>query len=251
MVSIVLGSTAKNYNFDVSDVDLDTLKGTDPDYSIEGAGKIVAAESKTEYVTLVGDFNLMKMMTGDFESGIRELNGITVVENGRVSYTATGLDMDGTELANGSVFQSFLQDQGYAIRGNTYANVITSADHNDTVHGLGGNDTIYGLGGVDKLYGDIGVDRLDGGEGNDTLCGGTSADVFEFTVSSGDDVILDFQARGRGQDHIDLSGYVDVSSFADLDISRVGKSVLVEFGDDSVLLRGVALKDIDAHDFQF
>jgi Ca2+-binding RTX toxin-like protein len=251
MVNVVLGAKAKNYNFDVADVDLETLKGTNPDYTVKGPGEIIISQSKTDYVVLNGSFNLTRMMSGDYDGGVKTLNSITVVENGRVSYTASGLGIDGSELQSATAFTDFLASQGYTLKGNAYANVINAADYNDLIHGMSGNDKISGMGGVDRLFGDDGADRLFGGEGNDSLTGGTGADIFEFTVSNGDDVILDFQASAKGQDHIDLSGCSDVASFADLEITRVGKSVLIEFGDDSILLRGVALKDIGATDFEF
>lgn len=251
MVNVVLGGKAKNYDFDVAEVDLDTLKGTNPDYTIPGPGEIMISQSKTEYVVLSGSFNLTRMMSGDYEGGVKSLDSITVVQNGRVSYTAAGLGIDGSELLNGAAFTNFLASQGYSVKGNAYANQINSADHNDLVHGMGGNDKLFGMGGVDRLFGDDGADCLVGGDGDDSLTGGAGADVFEFTITCGDDVILDFQARGSGQDHIDLSGHLDVSSFADLEITRVGKSVLIEFGDDSILLRDVSLKDVGASDFDF
>lgn len=251
MVSVVLGTKVKEFSFNISDVDLETLKGKDPDYTISKNGDIVVSDSKSEYVVLSGTFNWTRILNGDYEGGIKELDAITVVENGQVTYKASGLGMTGVEVESGAVFKDFLADKAYGIRGNAFSNEITSADKNDVLHGMSGNDTIYAEAGIDRLFGDDGADRLVGCEGNDFLTGGLGADIFEFEAGDGRDVILDFHASGKGQDHIDLSVHVDVSSFADLEISRSGKSVLIEFGDDSILLKDVSAKDIGAADFSF
>jgi Ca2+-binding RTX toxin-like protein len=107
------------------------------------------------------------------------------------------------------------------------------------------------MAGVDKLFGDDGNDRLAGGANNDSLTGGKGADVFEFASGDGSDVILDFQARGKGQDHIDLSDYDGVASFADLEISDAGKNVVITLGEDTITLKNVSHTDIGATDFNF
>lgn len=73
------------------------------------------------------------------------------------------------EIASRSVFDDFLADKAYGIKGNGFANEITAAGHNDLLHGLSGNDTIYGENGADKLFGDDGIDRLIGGTGDEFL----------------------------------------------------------------------------------
>lgn len=251
MVSVVLGAKATDFSFDISNVDLDTLKGTDPEYTILKNGDIMVAESKSDYVILSGTFNFNGFIDGDYEDGIKKLDAITVVEDGKIVYKASGLGMTGVEVESGSAFKDFLADKTYSIKGNGFANEMTAADHNDLLHGLAGNDTIYGMAGVDKLFGDDGIDRLVGGEGNDFLTGGKGADVFEFASGDGSDLILDFLARGKGQDHIDLSGHSDVASFADLDISDAGKNVVITVGDDTITLKNVNDHDISATDFLF
>ena len=69
--------------------------------------------------------------------------------------------------------------------------------------------------------------------------------------SVGDDTILDFQAKGKGQDHIDLSGHSGATSFADLEISDAGKNVVITIGEDSITLKNVNDHFIDATDFLF
>lgn len=251
MVSVVLGTKVTDFDFNISDLDLDSLKGTDPEYTILKNGDIKVADSNSDYVILSGTFNFAGFMNGNYEDGIKKLDGITVVANGKVTYEASGLGMTGAEVASRGVFNDYLAEKTYSIKGNGYANEITAAGQNDVLHGLSGNDTIYGEAGADKLYGDDGIDRLVGGEGNDFLAGGTGADVFEFASGDGSDVILDFQAKGKGQDHIDLSGHSDVSSFADLEIRDAGKNVVITVGDDTITLKNVNDHDVGATDFLF
>lgn len=251
MVSVVFGAKVTDFSFNVSDVDLETLKGTDPEYTILKNGDIKVADSKSDYVILSGTFNFKGFLNGDYEDGIKKLDAITVVENGKISYKASGLGMTGAEVESRSVFNDYLAEKAYTIKGNGFANEMTAADHNDLLHGLAGNDTMYGMGGADKLFGDDGIDRLAGGAGKDYLTGGKGADVFEFESGDGGDLILDFQARGKGQDHIDLSGHSDVSRYADLEISDAGKNVVITVGDDTITLKNVDHHDIGASDFLF
>jgi Ca2+-binding RTX toxin-like protein len=71
------------------------------------------------------------------------------------------------------------------------SNIYTLSD-NTSIHGGQGNDTLWTADGSDWLYGDAGNDDLNGGAGNDILSGGTGADRFQFTATSGNDVITDF-----------------------------------------------------------
>jgi Ca2+-binding RTX toxin-like protein len=255
MVSVVLGTKITNFSFDISNIDLSTLKGTDPEYTISKNGDIVLSESKSDYVILSGSFNLSGFAKGDYADGIKQLEAITVVTDGKIVYKASGLGITGAEVGSASALDAYLAEKGYSIKGNNFSNELTSGDINDMLHGLSGNDTINGMAGADKLFGDDGNDRIVGGEGNDFLSGGKGADVFEFAAGDGSDVILDFQARGKGQDHIDLSGHGDVSSFEDLVIADAGKNVVINVvitvGDDTITLKNVNDHDISATDFQF
>lgn len=251
MVSVVLGAKAQNFDFSVSNIDLDTLKGTDPEYTISKNGDIVLSESKSDYVILSGSFNLSGFAKGNYADGIKQLDSITVVESGCIVYKASGLGISGAEVQSAAAFESYLAEKGYSIKGNNFANDLMAGDLNDLLHGMSGNDTIHGMTGVDKLFGDEGNDRIAGGEGNDILTGGAGADIFEFFAGDDRDVVLDFHARGKGQDKIDLSGHDGVSSFADLRISDAGKNVEITFGDDTITLRNVNDHDIGATDFLF
>lgn len=251
MVSVVLGAKAQNFIFDIADIDLDTLKGTNPEYTISKNGDIILSENKSDYVILSGSFNLSGFASGSYADGIKRLDAITVVEDGRILYKASGLGITGAEVESAAAFENYLTDKGYSIKGNAFANDVTAGDLRDVLHGLSGNDTIDGMAGADRLFGDDGNDRLIGGDSNDFLTGGKGADVFVFITGDGSDLVLDFQARGKGQDHIDLSGHIEVSSFADLEISDAGKNVVITIGDDTITLKNVNDHDVGASDFVF
>jgi len=251
MVSVVLGTKVTNFTFDVSDIDLTTLKGTDPEYTIAKNGDIVLSESKSDYVVLSGSFNLSGFAKGNYADGIKELDAVTVVHGGQIVYKASGLGITGAEVDSAASFDAYLAEKGFTIKGNNFTNDLTAGDLKDLLHGLSGNDTINGMAGIDKLFGDDGNDKILGGLDNDFLTGGKGADMFAFVSGDGDDTILDFQAKGKGQDHIDLSGHSGATSFADLAISDAGKNVVITIGEDSITLKNVNDHFVDATDFLF
>lgn len=250
MVRVTLGAKAKNCDFDVSDVDVSTFEGAKPSYSISASG-VTISQSRSDYVVLEGRFKLFPLMEGDYTKGVRQLDSITVVENGKVSYKASDLDITGKDLESGAIFRQFLAGEAYSIKGNGFANDIAGADGKDLIRGLGGNDALEGGAGNDRLFGEVGADRLTGGTGNDRLSGGKGADTFVFFDGDGADIVTDFRAAGRGHDRIDLSGHADVSSFDDLVITQAGASTRIDLGDDTILLRNVSPAQLDASDFLF
>lgn len=114
----------------------------------------------------------------------------------------------------------------------------------DVLKGGGGDDRLYGQKGADTLKGGRGDDTLDGGKGNDVLVGGGGADRFVFRRSSGEDVVHDF---ALGEDTLVIR-WKDVSR-DDLEIDRVGDGVRVSFGDNTILVEGVA--ELGRGDFDF
>ena len=65
---------------------------------------------------------------------------------------------------------------------------------NLTVYGEVGNDIIWGSDANDTIYGGDDDDIIFGGAGANILNGGTGADTFQFTLSSQNDIIEDFNA---------------------------------------------------------
>ena len=75
----------------------------------------------------------------------------------------------------------------------------------DYIHGKEGDDTIHGGVGSDSLYGGVGDDHLDGSVGDDHLTGNKGLD--SFVLSSGHDVIHDFNAKHGDRLLVDLQSF--------------------------------------------
>jgi serralysin len=132
---------------------------------------------------------------------------------------------------------------------------------NDTIKGGLGNDKIYGEAGNDKLYGEAGNDGLNGGAGNDrltaslgndTLTGGAGTDTFLFGTTIGRTVITDFAAGKTVSDVLVLEKSL-LSSFANVTANATENSlgVTIDYGDGSIVLKGVELADLHRNDFFF
>lgn len=148
------------------------------------------------------------------------------------------------------------------IFGGGAADQLFGEEHRDTITGGGGNDRIWGGAHADVLKGQKGHDALFGGEGADTLVGGTGNDTlrgdengdrFVFQNGHGRDVVVDFDAQSAVETLIfrglsSLNSYGDVMAAAD----QQGADVLITTGaNSSILLRDVALSDLDVTDFIF
>ena len=146
--------------------------------------------------------------------------------------------------------------------GNELANTMTGGNGNDQLSGLGGNDqllggngndTLSGGTGVDTLTGGTGDDVLNGGSGNDVMDGGTGNDTFVFAAAFGRDRIsgFDSDARGGGQDHLDLTLLgITTSNFASrVVITASGGDTLIAIDDNVITLAGVTASTINTSDF--
>jgi Ca2+-binding RTX toxin-like protein len=249
MVSVTLGGKAKIYDFDVADIKLKGLMDDGPDYSV-GQHELKISQDKNNYVVLEGEF---KFGFGkSLDQMIRSLDGITVVEDGKQIYHVGNLDLTGREIGDDFTAKQWLADQNYTIKGNAFGNEILGAARNDLIHGLTGNDSLIGQAGNDRLFGDDGNDVLTGGIGNDFLTGGRGIDTFVFGSGDGGDTIMDFVAKGRAHETVDLTAVESVASLDDLSLEQVGKNVVLDLGDgDTITLRNVVLANLDASDFLF
>jgi Ca2+-binding RTX toxin-like protein len=163
------------------------------------------------------------------------------------------------------------------IDGNGGYDTIYGGYGDDFIHGQGnidaeyGNDTIYGGDSdniVDLLRGGDGNDELHGGRGNDGLSGGPGDDIlygdppagdpsnpangyqdqFAFTTGWGHDQVMDFE---NGIDHFDMSSVLGLLGYSQLTVAASGSDTLISFGNDTILVAGVAPSAIDASDFTF
>jgi Ca2+-binding RTX toxin-like protein len=108
-----------------------------------------------------------------------------------------------------------------------------------------------GNAGNNHLSGDAGKDHLDGHKGNDIMTGGAGGDTFVFAKDYGHDTISDFE---KGVDRIDLRGWDNVTSFSDLKAHHAtdnGGDLVIQSGDDRLILKQVDLSDLHASDFMF
>ncbi|MBP2159785.1 MULTISPECIES: calcium-binding protein [Asticcacaulis] len=186
--------------------------------------------------------------------------------------TTTGVETNKTDYTLGSDAKTLAYQGSESFRGvaNDLDNLVTAGSGADTVYGRGGNDKLYGLDGNDQLYGgdgndtlygrqdndnlsgdagndnlmgDGGNDVLNGGRGNDNLSGGADSDRFVFSKGDGNDVIADFGT----DDFIDFSG--TSLKFSDVQVVDTGADILLRYGADSILLKGV--ETVDSHQFIF
>ena len=115
----------------------------------------------------------------------------------------------------------------WAGTGNALNNVITGSDGANRLDGGAGNDTINGGLGADTVIGGLGDDRLTGGAGKDT---------FKFELSSGHDVVTDFNKVDH--DVLDISTYLKAGLHPIL--HDVGTDVTLSFSTgDTITLTGV------------
>lgn len=138
----------------------------------------------------------------------------------------------------------------------------------DSLFGEAGDDSLTGGGGDDLLSGGAGRDRLNGGKGNDTLDGGgagaagdeleggAGADTFIINRFAGEVIILDFV---NGLDTLDFSAF-DLDQISDDPFALLANVIAADGADTviapanlvgGVLLRNVAVADLDATDFIF
>jgi Ca2+-binding RTX toxin-like protein len=117
----------------------------------------------------------------------------------------------------------------------------TGTNGDNTIKGNGGNNVLAGLDGADNLY---------GGKGNDKLFGGSAMDIFHFSTGDGHDRVQDFHHM---EDKIDLSGWAGMHTFNKVlaNAHNQGANVLIDHGNDSLLLVGVHKGELTVDDFVF
>ncbi|UVC10297.1 hypothetical protein IHQ71_06745 [Rhizobium sp. TH2] len=142
------------------------------------------------------------------------------------------------------VFAKFSYTLGENIESLT---LLGGKDLNGT--GNEGNNSIYGNKGDNVLRGMNGEDYLGSGRGNDLMIGGADSDIFEFNTKNGHDTIKDFQ---DGSDVI-FSNFItseaDVQNMLDNHATETQGGVLIEYGKNSMFIKGMDLDDLGNDDF--
>lgn len=187
------------------------------------------------------------------------LGGIEDVEAGDGNDTVIGdgernklLGGEGDDQIQGNDGNDILKGERGAdtLLGNSGRDTLSGQKGRDVLKGGNGNDTLNGGNGNDELSGGKKADLLDGGNGDDNLRGQAGTDTFVFADDHGHDVIRDFKRA----ELIDLTGVSALADFADVEAAAAEQSgnLLIETGaDSSILLRNVALADLDADNFLF
>jgi VCBS repeat-containing protein len=128
---------------------------------------------------------------------------------------------------------------------------LTGSAFNDTLTGSTGANVLKGLAGNDTINGGNGNDSLDGGIGTDTMTGGGNDDTFIFAAGYGADRITDFNVASSAE-KIDLTGFEEIYSLADIAASQSGSNVVLNFGNgDTLTLNNVTLGSLTDADFVF
>ncbi|MFP6618438.1 MAG: calcium-binding protein [Pirellulaceae bacterium] len=214
------------------------------------------------------------IMTGAGDDTIQSYAGNDFINSGPGNDTIrSGPDNDLVYAGSGDdyVLSGSGEDVVYAGSGDDY---VSAGDGNDRVYGESGDDRLYGDDGDDSLYGGPGDDVIKGERGNDFMHGGDGQDELhswggnDFMFGGADtdyfiirptgtveyNVIIDFTP---GVDVIDLTHPgIQIADFADLlnHCSQTSQGVRISlptnnWGNDTLLLIGVTIADLDLLDF--
>lgn len=110
-------------------------------------------------------------------------------------------------------------------------------------------DNLHGNAGNNVLKGQAGIDHLFGHKGDDKLTGGADADYFHFSKGDGHDTIVDFEI---GTDHIDVHAWTGMDNIGDIKShahNQGSNDVIIEMGNDSLLIKGYHKADLSMMDF--
>ena len=99
--------------------------------------------------------------------------------------------------------------------------------------------------GIDILLGGAGNDVLDGEQGNDQVIGGDGDDTYIYRPGSAADTFNSFVAGLNTDDHVDISAFTSITSFAQVLslATQVGEDTVIDFGGGDVLTLANVLKN--------
>lgn len=236
------------------------------------SGTVITAGKGSETVVNTGSlYGVVDLGAGDdvFRSLKGNVSGAVNAGKGNDVVLNKGLlEYDVNLGAGDDVFTSLkgeVRGKLYGGSGNDTYNIAISVDIREKANGgidtvqskftytLGANIenlTLTGKGTMDATGNNL-DNRIEGNAGNNHLIGLGGKDVFVFATGSRQDIITDFTDR---KDHVDLSGYDGITSFADLagKISQSGQDVVITLdGHDRLTLEHVHKSELSAADFIF
>lgn len=139
---------------------------------------------------------------------------------------------------------------------------VAEPNNNGSYNGTSGADVIQGDDGDNDLKGGAGDDLINGGEGNDRLKGNDGSNTFQFSLNSGEDIIIGFD---EDTDVIDARGVMNLATHAAVfDALDTNDDNVLNAADDSAsLMKGrltvnftesdsvtlIGIEELDASDF--
>jgi Ca2+-binding RTX toxin-like protein len=163
----------------------DSSVGTQEKISLEGLNRF------TDVIDGGGDVDMLNLTSG---------NDVVCIDDVYSDHHSS-LTLSSTTQGTDSTARMIDLEKIYAGEGNdivdlTSANfILTKLTSTEAfavfIYGEAGNDTLWGSNGDDYIFGGAGNDTLFGGAGTDYLEGGDGADVFQFTATSGTNIIRD------------------------------------------------------------
>ena len=195
----------------------------------------------------VGDRSFI--LAGGADDG---LSAFLLLPGGRLLHLDSMADTVGATLANVSSIAGFDRGQGLRIFATSETEPgITRLAVDTPNRGLtqigtasaeamtGGtlDDILAGSAGADTIDGGAGHDVVMDGAGSDRMTGGPGADMFILTADGTPDVITDFQP---GQDRLDLSAWVGLSSADQLRIDTRSWGAELGFRTETLELRSAS-----------
>ena len=244
---------------------------------LDGAGRTLAGSGSADVINLssfASVLNLAELQGLNGNDTLTGTSGNDRINGGAGTDTITAGDGDDTIVISSNQGNTDIVDGGtgvdrvlvLAAGGNVTLTNTTRMSNIESFDGAGvaivgssASDTldfraIGNLVNVASIQGGVGNDVIAGGTGNDTMTGGSGADafIFAFGLTTGDDVITDFDASGN--DVIRLIGYAPGSNLAaattfDAQGALIDLDVLG--GDGSIRLTGVTSLNYTTEDFLF
>jgi Ca2+-binding RTX toxin-like protein len=154
---------------------------------------------------------------------------------GNDAYVVDNLSDVVVESANEGLDAAFVSVSGYTLAANVENGVV---------------NTTAGI----ALAGNALDNNLEGNVGDDVLTGGGGNDTFVFRRGYAHDTLTDFRGGAGVSDAIALSGFTNITSFADVltHASQVGADTVIDFGNgDQIVLQNVLKSSLVADDFRF
>jgi len=201
-------------------------EGTSP---VEKGNSQIELEGKLGAIANAVD-GILSLFGGGKDSGVPDPNKPQNITGTSKSDTIiTGVKNDTVKAGVGN-------DTVYTSKG---ADNVELGDGHDAAHTGAGDDKAKGGRGNDALHTGPGNDTLDGGQGNDVLNGGEGFDEYQFTDSSGRDVLRDPSTDGKV--------FFLEAKLSDVSVRQDGHNLEISVYKAGVLQSVVQFRDYFAH----